>query len=109
MEPLAQFDSALGIQVPATINLGPATDTLYLVLYGTGFRNARAMDNVDFLIGGIAVRPLFVGPQPGFPGLDQINLPLPRSLAGAGDVSVFAAIDAQFSNRIDIVAGPASQ
>src|ERR1019366_10391369 len=104
MEPLAQFDSALGIQVPATINLGPATDTLYLVLYGTGFRNARAMDNVDFLIGGIAV-----GPQPGFPGLDQINLPLPRSLAGAGDVSVFAAIDAQFSNRIDVVAGPASQ
>jgi uncharacterized protein (TIGR03437 family) len=108
-QPLAQFDAAQGIQVPAVINFGPPTDTLYLELYGTGFRNAASMGKVNILVGGMAVKPLFVGPQPEFPGLDQINLPLPRSLAGTGTISIFAAIDAQFSNRIDILAGPASQ
>ncbi len=108
-EPLAQFNAALGLQLPAAIGFGPPTDALYLTLYGTGFRNAASLDKVKVLVGGIAVTPLYAGAQSEFAGLDQINIQLPRSLAGKGTISIFAVIDAQFSNRLDILAGPATQ
>jgi|GEM_PF-5836590 len=53
----------------------PARDAdVYLVLYGTGFRNAAAVTtNVGEL--------LYAGPQTQYDGLDQINIRLPRTTA----------------------------
>lgn len=64
---------------------------VYLTLYGTGF---RAQTGVTARVGGRAVPVLYAGAQPGFPGLDQVNVELPPTLRGAGEVEiVFTAND----------------
>src|ERR1017187_3578141 len=60
-------------------------DSLYLLLYGTGFDGA-SKSNTTVIIGG-ATTVTYSGPAPGFAGEDQINVQLPSSLAGAGQVT----------------------
>ncbi len=43
------------------------------------------------------VLPSYSGPQLQYPGPDQINLELPRSLAGAGAVTVKVSVGGSFS------------
>jgi uncharacterized protein (TIGR03437 family) len=69
------------------IDLGPPGDQVYLLLYGTGMQ-ALAANNVSVTMDGISVPVSYAGPQGGFPGLDQVNVLLPRSLAGRGDVAL---------------------
>jgi uncharacterized protein (TIGR03437 family) len=45
---------------------------------------------------------LFAGTVPGLVGLDQINLPLPRSLAGSGEVSLTLTVDGRAANPVRI-------
>jgi uncharacterized protein (TIGR03437 family) len=74
---LAAADTASSIDV--------SSGSTYLVLFGTGLRNAPALTAlVDFT----TVSVTYAGPQPSFPGLDQVNLLLPASLAGSGCVDV---------------------
>src|SRR5262249_5957641 len=89
------FNPATGSFAPNPIDLSPAGDRVFLVLYCTGVRKAadpngdgNLNETVRALIGGVEVTPLFVGPQGGFVGLDQINLEIPRSLIGRGLVSL---------------------
>jgi uncharacterized protein (TIGR03437 family) len=60
---------------------------IYLSLYGTGFRNAAA-GALQALINGVSVPVQYAGAQPTYVGLDQVNIQLPASLAGAGDVQI---------------------
>ncbi len=60
---------------------------VYLSLYGTGFANAVAASS-NCTIAGQTLAPTYAGPQLQINGLDQVNMLLPRSLAGAGPVSV---------------------
>ncbi len=67
--------------VPLPISLSPSTNSVYLILYGTGIRNHT--QPVTATINGLNIPVLYVGPQPTQVGLDQINLgPLPQTLAG---------------------------
>jgi uncharacterized protein (TIGR03437 family) len=63
-----------------------STGEVYLVLFGTGF------DAPTFGVGAqIGTQDLtagYAGPQTQFPGLDQINILLPKSLAGSGHTFV---------------------
>jgi uncharacterized protein (TIGR03437 family) len=79
------------------------TDTLYLVLYGTGFRNRTALANVSCTIGGRSLAPLYAGAQGDYPGLDQMNVALPETLKGAGQVTVSVTVDDQVSNAVTLV------
>jgi len=45
---------------------------------------------------------LFIGAQGQFAGLDQVNLVVPASLAGAGEVPVILKIDGQTANVVMI-------
>ncbi len=81
--------------VNAPISLQPAADTFYLLLYGTGFDNAKS---VTVTINGQTFTPAYFGPQGTFAGLDQVNVLLPASLAGAGQVNVSITVDGQTSN-----------
>ena len=81
--------------VNAPVSLSPANNTYYLLLYGTGFDNAQS---VTVTINGITYTPAYFGPQGGFAGLDQINVLLPGSLAGSGQVNVSITVDGQTSN-----------
>jgi uncharacterized protein (TIGR03437 family) len=70
------------------IDLGPPGDQVYLSLFGTGIRGART-DQVTVRIQGIDAPVLFAGAaQQQFPGLDQVNVLLPRELAGTGDANI---------------------
>ena len=74
------------------------SDTLYLVLYGTGIRNRSSLSSVTCTINGQSLPVAYAGPQPQYPGLDQVDVLLPASLKGAGQVNVTLTADGQVSN-----------
>jgi uncharacterized protein (TIGR03437 family) len=81
----------------APLSVGGAGDTLYVELYGTGIRGAAS---VQVFAGGQSVPVLYAGGVAGYAGLDQVNLSIPRSLAGAGDVRVYVVADGAMSNAV---------
>lgn len=101
-ELIAQFDPALSRFVAIPIDLGPETDQVFLGLLGTGWRNRSSLQAVTARIGGTPVEALYAGLQPTLPGVDQINLRLPRSLAGRGEVDVEIVIDGKVANIVKI-------
>ncbi len=101
-EPLARFDSALNRFVAVPIEFGPASDQLFLVLYGTGIRGRTALSAVTGKVGGLDVPILYAGAQPDFLGLDQINLALPRALQGRGEVELQLTVEGQPTNPLRI-------
>jgi uncharacterized protein (TIGR03437 family) len=78
-EAVAQFNAAQNRFDPVPIDFGPESDVLYLVLYGTGFRNRTALSAVKVMIGGTEMTINYAGPQLQFVGLDQINVLLPAA------------------------------
>jgi uncharacterized protein (TIGR03437 family) len=84
---------------PVPLSLGSPTDTPALVLYGTGIRGA-ALSSVSVSIGAQNLSPFYAGAAPGFAGLDQVNVTLPKSLAGAGLVNLTLSIAGAASNTL---------
>jgi uncharacterized protein (TIGR03437 family) len=82
------------------IPFGAATDSLYLILYGTGFR--RAQGSMSCSMNGQTVSAMYAGAHSTYTGLDQVNLQLPDSLRGAGRVSFNCTIDGQTTNTVSI-------
>ncbi len=99
-ETFYQLDGS-GAVVPVPINLGPDTDQVFLILYGTGFR-AAGTANTTVTIGGQNAQVSFSGPQGAFAGLDQVNVLVPPSLAGSGSVSIVLAASGQTANTVNI-------
>jgi uncharacterized protein (TIGR03437 family) len=99
-EPVAQADAGQGKFVPLPIDFGDASDRLFLLLYGTGFRDLAGLDAASLQIGALTVPVSYAGKQPEFPGLDQVNAELPRALAGAGEVAVVFKVDGKTANRL---------
>jgi uncharacterized protein (TIGR03437 family) len=87
---------------PASCKLVPIDPGLdapvYLSFYGTGIRGT----DVKVTMGGITATPTYAGPQGQFPGLDQVNVGLPLSLRGAGEVPVSVTIGSVTSNAVKI-------
>ncbi len=82
------------------IDLGPDGQQTYLILYGTGIRNHTT--DVTATIGSQTVAAAYAGPQGTYPGEDQINVLLPRSLKGAGVVEVTLTVDGQTTNAVKV-------
>jgi len=101
-EPAIQFDAMQGRFVAVPIDLGPETDQVFLVLFGTGIRNRSAPEAVTAKIGGVDATVSFAGAQGGFVGLDQVNVRIPRSLAGRGNVDVALTVDSKPSNTVQV-------
>jgi uncharacterized protein (TIGR03437 family) len=101
-EPVARFDAAQNRFVAVPIDLGPATDQVFLILFCTGIRNRTSLPAVAGRVGKIDARALFAGAAPGFVGFDQVNLSLPRSLAGRGEVDVALSVDNRAANTVRI-------
>jgi uncharacterized protein (TIGR03437 family) len=99
VEPVAIYDTAQHAFTTAPIDFGPATDQLFLILYGTGIRRAG---KVSSAVGGVDAEVLFAGAAPGWAGLDQVNVRLPRSLSGRGAVDVSITADGQNSNALQV-------
>jgi uncharacterized protein (TIGR03437 family) len=101
-EAVARYDSALNRFVAAPIEFGPESDQLFLVLYGTGLRHRAGLNLAAAWIGNVYAEPLYIGPQGFFHGLDQVNLRLPRTLAGRGEVDVLLTMDGRNANLVKV-------
>lgn len=80
------------------IDLGLDTDLVTLELFGTGIRNHSGA--VTCKIGSATLPVAYAGPQFTYVGLDQVNVDLPKSLRGAGNVSVALTVDGQTANVV---------
>ena len=89
------FESATG-----QIDLGPATDQVFLILYGTGIRFRSALPTCT--IGGASMQVTFAGAQGSLIGVDQVNVRLDRSLIGRGTVNVVLTADGRTSNTVTV-------
>jgi uncharacterized protein (TIGR03437 family) len=81
VESLAAVSAVDGSLAPLPVEFGLPGDELYLSLYGTGFSNIQA-GSVSVTLASEDTKVLYVGPQGGMAGLDQINIPIAQSLKG---------------------------
>ena len=101
-ESLARYDETLKQWVAVPVDLGPATDKVFLVLFGTGFRAVPNLSRVQLTVGGQAAQVLYAGEQPTLIGLDQINALLPRTLIGRGEMDIATTIDGKAANVVRV-------
>jgi uncharacterized protein (TIGR03437 family) len=101
-EPVARFDAQEYKFVPVPIDLGGAADRVYLILFGTGLRNGRGPHEITAGYNELNWPVLYAGVQGMFVGLDQINLLIPRSLAGSGEVNIQIRAGSVFSNIVTV-------
>ena len=100
-EPVVTFDAAQNKFVAVPLDLGPATDQVFLVLFGTGLRFHSSLSAVTAKIGGLDATVVFAGTAPGV-GLDQVNVSLPRNLLGRGEVDVGLTVDGKAANTVQV-------
>jgi uncharacterized protein (TIGR03437 family) len=93
IEPTIQM-TPMGI-VSLPIDLGPETDQVFLLLFGTGLRYAST---VTVLLGGVDAPVEYAGAQSEFAGLDQVNVRLPRSLTRNTQLPVELSADGRRAN-----------
>jgi uncharacterized protein (TIGR03437 family) len=77
-------------------------DPVYLSLYGTGFEvpSTNLLGFTCTANGSVSLHVTYYGPQGYFPGLDQINIKLPSSLAGSGDTAVSCVLGSTGTNAV---------
>ena len=101
-EPVVRYDTQQNKFVPVPINLSNANEQAYLVLFGTGIRYRNSLINVIVKIAGLEVPVEYAGPQGAYVGVDQINLKIPNSLAGKGDVDVTVTVEGKMANIVRV-------
>jgi len=101
IEPVFKSGAVAGSYVTAPLDLGAASDQLFLSLYGTGMRGFK--QQAVATVGGISVGVTAPVAQSQYVGLDQVNLgPLPRSLAGRGEVAIALTVDGKAANAVTV-------
>lgn len=100
VEAISRFDGT-GF-VPLPLDLGPATDQVFLILFGTGFRFNSGLSAVPCTIGGVNAEVSFASAQGDLVGLDQANVRIPRSLIGRGIVNVILTVNGAVANTVQI-------
>ena len=90
--PVFQCNAGACKTVP--LSLGTPSDVAVLSFYGSGFDGAT---NVRVRIGVTELVPDYAGAQGQYPGLDQVNVRLPSSLAGLG-VQQLSIVTGSISN-----------
>ncbi len=101
-EPVVRFDEEQKRFVAAPVDLGTATDRVFLVLFATGVRHRGSLGAVNVKLGGVNADALYAGPQGSFAGLDQLNVSLPRSLAGRGEIDLSVLVEGQEANKLKV-------
>ncbi|NOT59124.1 MAG: hypothetical protein HOP19_02745, partial [Acidobacteria bacterium] len=100
-EPVAEYNGNQVVCKP--IDLGPASDQVFLVLYGTGLRYRQNLSLVVTTLGGnVTGDVLYVGAAPGFTGLDQVNVRIPRTLIGRSEIDVALMAEGKAANVVRV-------
>jgi uncharacterized protein (TIGR03437 family) len=101
-ESVSQYSATQFRFVSVPIDLGPEGDTVYLALYGANIRTRSSLAAVEVKIGGEVAQVLYAGAAPGYGNLDQVNVRLPRSLIGRGEVDVLLTADGKMTNTVKV-------
>lgn len=100
-EPVARLDANNKL-VAAPIDLGSETERVFLLLFGSGLRRPGAPLQVKAKIGDADAEVVYAGAQGDLVGLDQINLLLPSSLRGRGEVEITLSVDGKAANAVKV-------
>jgi len=98
--PILEFNANTFRWVPIDIDMGPEGDLIILVLFGSGIRGVQGEVTAK-LVKGETEFPLqvgYAGVAPGFIGLDQMNLIVPRSAIGAEEVTLVIDVEGKRLN-----------
>ena len=101
-ESLARFDTGTNRFVSIPIDLGEASDQLFLILFGTGMCGRALLAGAVATMGGANAEVLYVGAQGGLVGLNQANVRIPRGLLGRGEVNVALSVDGIAANVVTV-------
>ena len=82
--------------VPINVTAQP-----YLILYGTGIRGA-VQSSVSVKIGNVDAPVTYAGAQGTYAGLDQVNVTLPSTLKGRGQLVVTVTVNGQATNMAQL-------
>lgn len=99
-EPVAAFSPESNRFEPLPLDVSAGDQQVFLALFGAGWQRRSSLENVVVYVGGIRVEPTYAGSQPDLSGIDQLNIPIPRSLAGRGDVDVLVTVDGKHANPV---------
>ncbi len=77
------------------------TTPVFVSLYGTGIRGRSSLNGVRASAGGVDLAVQFAGAQ-GAPGLDQVNVELPPSLRGRGEIPLVLSVDGKVANTVTL-------
>jgi uncharacterized protein (TIGR03437 family) len=102
VEPLFACESAEGRCTAVPLDAGSESEQLILLLFGTGIRRHQSIGLVRVTIGGETAEVLYAGLQPDYDGLDQVNVRLPRTLAGRGEVEVLLEVEGKQANPVTV-------
>ena len=83
----------------APVDLSGSSDKVMLQFYASGVRDAS---EVHVRIAGQEAPVFYSGPAGYFPGLDEVIVELPRSLAGMGQVDVMLTADGQTASPVRV-------
>lgn len=97
---IAKPDGTRATELVAAGPVDLAAGEVVLTLYGTGWRGLTEAARVT--IGGIEAPVYFAGAQSEFPGLDQMNVGVPRELAGRGEVTIRVTVNGREANLVHI-------
>ena len=103
-EPIARYDATIipprFVSIP--LDLGPVTDTVFLILYGTGIRYRSSLTGVTARVAGVTAQVDYAGAAPDFVGLDQVNIRIPRTLIGRGETDIVLMVDGSMANPVQV-------
>jgi uncharacterized protein (TIGR03437 family) len=89
-----------GAVLAAPLNLSGCAETV-LEIFGTGFDSVSA-SGVQVTLAGSQVQVTYAGPQGSFVGLDQVNIVIPQSLAGSGNIPLVLTAGGQAANTVNL-------
>ena len=96
----AHYDTAQSRFVANPIDV--SADPAFLILYGTGIKNRSALATAKITVDSLELPVEYAGAQGNYSGLDQVNVKLPASLAGRGEVKVELSVDGRIANAVKV-------
>lgn len=101
-ESIIALNPATNKYVTKAVDFDPATEDLYLELYGTGIRYRSNLANVVCEIGGVKVPVEYAFVAPGYYGLDQVNIKIPTSLDNRGEMDLILTVDGRKAKTLRV-------
>jgi uncharacterized protein (TIGR03437 family) len=75
---------------------------VFLTLFATGLRFRSGLSNVKVTIQGLDAPVSYAGAQGSFPGLDQVNIQVPKTLQGIADAALVLTVDGIPANTMHL-------